>query len=90
MICLAVIKKKVQFNETHKQVSKGQQRSRGQPKKTKSALNLQNDYYSATSSESESSDPDTYTSPVKKIEKSQPKKRGPKPKKNLNKKANNN
>ena len=52
------------------------------PKKTKSALNPQNDYISHSSSETESSDPDTYNSPLKKVVKNLPKKRGPKTKKN--------
>ena len=65
IIGLAVYKKKCQFTETHMQIPIGQNRIRGQPKKTKSALTHQNDYISTSSSESDSSDPDSYVSPFK-------------------------
>ena len=51
------------------QIPIGQNRIRSQPTKTKSALTHQNDFISTSSSESDSSDPDSHVSPVKQNQK---------------------
>ena len=70
VIGLAETKAKVQYTDVHRQIPIGQNRKRGQPKKTKGALERQMDYMSSSSSSSESSDEDTYQSPVKTQKKS--------------------
>jgi len=90
VIGLAVCKKKIVYKDVHKEIQIGQNRPRGQPSKTKSALNKQADY--VTSSDSSSSSESTLeASPVKAskskkvpkktyVKKTNPKKRGPNPK----------
>ena len=83
-IGLAVYKKRVVYKDIHKTIQIGQTRPRGQPRKTKSALDKQADY--SSSSETSSSESSSSSSLVlkKKIipkKKNAPKKRGPKPKK---------
>ena len=56
-------KKKIAYKDIHKQIPIGQSRSRGQPKKTKGALERQDDYSSST--DSVDSSPESVASPVK-------------------------
>ncbi len=84
VIGLAVIKKQVVFKDIHKVIPIGQTRPRGQPKKTKGALEKQQDY--SSSSSSEDSSVVSEESPKKVVSKKGyqkklfPKKRGRKPK----------
>ena len=87
VIGLAVAKKKIAYKDIHKQIPIGQSRSRGQPKKTKGALEKQDDYSSST--DSLDSSPESVASPEQQkapkktyVKKRSPKKRGRKPKLN--------
>lgn len=90
VIGLVVCKKKIVYKDVHKEIHIGQNRPRGQPSKTKSALNKQADYVtssdSSSSSESTSETSSVKASTSKKVpkkayvKKTNPKKRGPKPK----------
>jgi len=63
VIGLAVCKKKIVYKDVHKEIQIGQNRPRGQPSKTKSALNKQADYVTSSDSSS-SSESTSETSPV--------------------------
>ncbi len=89
VIGLAVSKKKAVYLDIHMTIPIGHTRPRGQPKKTASALEKQQDAL-VSSSDSSSSDTDSDPSPLKKKVvpqklkakgSTQQKKRGPKPKK---------
>ena len=54
------------YLDVHKQIKIGQNRLRGQPKKTATALKRQQDYISSDSSEADSDSVDSDNSPVKK------------------------
>lgn len=63
VIALAVERKKVAYKDVHMQIPIGQNRPRGQPKKTASALTKQNDF--SSSSDSSSTDTNSELSSVK-------------------------
>ncbi len=64
-IGLAVYKKRVVYKDQHKVIQIGQNRKRGQPKKTASALTKQDDPSSSSASSSDTSSSSSETSPVK-------------------------
>ena len=66
VVGLAVKNNKVAYLDVHKQIKIGQNRLRGQPKKTATALKRQQDYISSDSSEADSDSVDSDNSPVKK------------------------